>query len=101
MVVMEQRTMLTPDPRQKLSTDRVSVLYLDTQLLLIAALPALKALVQVASQAWLELQAEVLGSVCNAKQLNDTINPAVYTCHASYFAALLPGQNSGKSASPE
>jgi hypothetical protein len=50
--------------------------YLGTQLLFLTTLPALKALVQVATQAGFKLQAEVFGSVCHAEQLDDAVHPA-------------------------
>lgn len=50
--------------------------YRSTKGLLIAALPLFQALVQVATQARLELQAKMLGSVCNAEELHDAIHSA-------------------------
>jgi hypothetical protein len=56
----------------------VTSTYLGAEVCLIAELPSLSSLVQVASQAGLELQAEVLRRVCDTDQLHDTIDPAGY-----------------------
>jgi hypothetical protein len=53
--------------------------HLGTQLLLVATFPPFQTLEQVATEAGLELQAEVLGSVCHTEQLHHAIHPAAYT----------------------